>query len=104
MGTGTWNGNRRASKAANAAAAVSYTHLDVYKRQSEAQLVLLRSLFAAGGSGVPVTAVGDPNQSIYGWRGASATTLTRFPAEFTDGSPTPVRQLATTWRLSLIHI
>ena len=72
--------------------------LDEFQDTSEAQLVLLRSLFAAGDSGVPVTAVGDPNQSIYGWRGASATTLTRFPAEFTDGSPTPVRQLATTWR------
>ena len=31
-----------------------------------------------------MTAVGDPNQSIYGWRGASATTLTRFPEEFAD--------------------
>ena len=30
----------------------------------------------------PVTAVGDPHQSIYGWRGASATTLHRFPSEF----------------------
>lgn len=72
--------------------------LDEFQDTSEAQLVLLRALFATGDGGVPVTAVGDPNQSIYGWRGASATTLTRFPAEFTDGSPTPVRQLATTWR------
>ncbi len=72
--------------------------LDEFQDTSEAQLVLLRSLFADGSGAVPVTAVGDPNQSIYGWRGASATTLTRFPAEFTDGSPTPVRQLATTWR------
>ncbi|MBK6440565.1 MAG: ATP-dependent helicase [Actinomycetales bacterium] len=72
--------------------------LDEFQDTSEAQLVLLRALFAAGDGGVPVTAVGDPNQSIYGWRGASATTLTRFPAEFSDGSPAPVRQLATTWR------
>ena len=35
------------------------------------------------GGGHPVTAVGDPCQSIYGWRGASAGTLDRFPAEFT---------------------
>ena len=34
------------------------------------------------GGGHPVTAVGDPCQSIYGWRGASAGTLDRFPAEF----------------------
>ena len=48
---------------------------------------MLRSLFGAAGAGggdVGVTAVGDPNQSIYGWRGASATTLTRFPREFAD--------------------
>jgi DNA helicase-2/ATP-dependent DNA helicase PcrA len=72
--------------------------LDEFQDTSEAQLVCCGRSSRLGDSGVPVTAVGDPNQSIYGWRGASATTLTRFPAEFTDGSPTPVRQLATTWR------
>ena len=34
---------------------------------------------------MPVTAVGDPHQSIYGWRGASAGNLERFPTT----SPTP---------------
>lgn len=53
--------------------------LDEYQDTSHAQIVLLRSLF---GGGHPVTAVGDPCQSIYGWRGASAGTLERFPAEF----------------------
>ncbi|MFZ1287210.1 MAG: ATP-dependent DNA helicase [Candidatus Phosphoribacter sp.] len=72
--------------------------LDEFQDTSEAQLVLLRSLFVAAGQPVPVTAVGDPHQSIYGWRGASATTLTRFPDEFSDGSRTPVLQLSTTWR------
>jgi DNA helicase-2/ATP-dependent DNA helicase PcrA len=72
--------------------------LDEFQDTSEAQLLLLRALFATGGGAVPVTAVGDPHQSIYGWRGASATTLTRFPAEFAEGPPTPVVQLATTWR------
>src|SRR5665811_224342 len=52
--------------------------LDEFQDTSEAQLVLLRQLFVAVGEPVPVTAVGDPNQSIYGWRGASATTLTRY--------------------------
>lgn len=73
--------------------------LDEFQDTSEAQLVLLRALFAGGGDAVPVTAVGDPNQSIYGWRGASATTLTRFPDEFRGGEgPADVLQLSTSWR------
>lgn len=71
--------------------------LDEFQDTSEAQLVLLTSLFA--GSSVPVTAVGDPHQSIYGWRGASATTLTRFPQDFAvGGEPSAVLQLSTSWR------
>ncbi|ANS80417.1 ATP-dependent DNA helicase [Serinicoccus hydrothermalis] len=71
--------------------------LDEFQDTSEAQMVLLTSLFA--GQEMPVTAVGDPHQSIYAWRGASATTLTRFPREFAlDGAPPPVLQLSTSWR------
>ncbi|WP_422771673.1 ATP-dependent helicase [Plantactinospora sp. WMMC1484] len=71
--------------------------LDEYQDTSHAQVVLLRSLY---GGGHPVTAVGDPCQSIYGWRGASAGTLDRFPAEFagSDGTPAQVRTLTTSWR------
>ncbi|QSB15649.1 ATP-dependent helicase [Natronosporangium hydrolyticum] len=70
--------------------------LDEYQDTSHAQVVLLRSLFGAGHA---VTAVGDPCQSIYGWRGASAGTLDRFPELFTGAdAPTPVRQLTTSWR------
>src|SRR5450631_1890651 len=73
--------------------------LDEFQDTSEAQLVLLRNLFVARGVRVPVTAVGDPNQSIYGWRGASATTLTRFPREFADDSgAAEVLPLSTSWR------
>jgi DNA helicase II / ATP-dependent DNA helicase PcrA len=73
--------------------------LDEFQDTSEAQLVLLRHLFVAGGEPVPVTAVGDPNQSIYGWRGASATTLTRFPHEFADDyGDAQVLPLSTSWR------
>ena len=53
--------------------------LDEYQDTSHAQLVLLRALF---GGGHPVTAVGDPCQSIYGWRGASAGNLRRFAHDF----------------------
>jgi DNA helicase-2/ATP-dependent DNA helicase PcrA len=71
--------------------------LDEYQDTSHAQLVLLRALF---GGGHPVTAVGDPCQSIYGWRGASAGNLRRFAQDFRDrtGRPAPVRQLSTSFR------
>ena len=74
--------------------------LDEFQDTSEAQLVLLRQLFApVGGGSFPVTAVGDPHQSIYGWRGASATTLARFPAEFPDrDGAAAVLPLSTSWR------
>lgn len=71
--------------------------LDEFQDTSEAQMVLMRSLF--GGQDLPITAVGDPHQSIYGWRGASATTLTRFPREFAVGDrPADVLHLSTSWR------
>jgi len=66
--------------------------LDEYQDTSEAQLVLLRTLF---GGGHPVTAVGDPCQSIYGWRGASAGNLRRFADDF-RGAQT--RTLSTSFR------
>src|SRR5690606_22487332 len=71
--------------------------LDEYQDTSHAQLVLLRALF---GGGHPVTAVGDPCQSIYGWRGASSGNLRRFPADFpkADGTPASVRKLSTSFR------
>ena len=74
--------------------------LDEYQDTSHAQLELLSALF---GGGHPVTAVGDPHQSIYGWRGASARGLERFPDRFpalVDGAerPAPVRFLSTSWR------
>lgn len=74
--------------------------LDEFQDTSEAQLTLLRSLFHDGaGAPVALTAVGDPNQSIYGWRGASATTLLRFPDEFADGQGrADVLPLSTSWR------
>ncbi|NED64776.1 ATP-dependent helicase, partial [Streptomyces sp. SID10244] len=54
-----------------------------------------------GGAGsVAVTAVGDPIQSIYGWRGASAANLPRFTDDFrqSDSSPAVRLELLTSWR------
>ncbi|WP_285103245.1 ATP-dependent DNA helicase [Promicromonospora sp. MEB111] len=71
--------------------------LDEYQDTSYAQVELLSGLF---GGGHPVTAVGDPHQSIYGWRGASAAGLARFPDRFQrdDGVPAAVHYLSTSWR------
>ncbi|WP_328837125.1 ATP-dependent DNA helicase [Streptomyces europaeiscabiei] len=55
--------------------------LDEYQDTSVAQRVLLAGLFG-GGTGHPVTAVGDPCQAIYGWRGASVANLDDFPEHF----------------------
>jgi DNA helicase II / ATP-dependent DNA helicase PcrA len=71
--------------------------LDEYQDTGHAQRVLLRALY---GGGHPVTAVGDPCQSIYGWRGASAGNLTRFAADFPrrDGAPARAFPLTTSFR------
>src|SRR5262249_17624884 len=71
--------------------------LDEDQDTGHSQLVLLRSLF---GRGHRVTAVGDPCQSIYGWRGATAGNLARFPRHFptADGTPATVLPLSTSFR------
>ncbi|WP_459589527.1 ATP-dependent helicase [Corynebacterium camporealensis] len=75
--------------------------LDEYQDTSHAQRVLLRSLFGnAPHEGLSVTAVGDPMQAIYGWRGATAENLTAFVEDFpqADGVPADKDQLLTSWR------
>ena len=74
--------------------------LDEFQDTSFAQMVLFSKLF---GDGRAVTAVGDPHQSIYGFRGASAGQLgtfrTTFPLTVDDGlSPSPVANLSVAWR------
>ncbi|MEV8182324.1 ATP-dependent DNA helicase [Specibacter sp. NPDC078692] len=73
--------------------------LDEFQDTSHAQLQLFAELF---GSGHPVTAVGDPHQSIYGFRGASAGQLFRFPEIFlkSDGGYAPTAELTIAWRNS----
>ncbi|MEW5808700.1 MAG: UvrD-helicase domain-containing protein [Actinomycetota bacterium] len=75
--------------------------LDEYQDTGHAQRVALTSLFGNGvDDGLALTAVGDPIQSIYGWRGASATNLPRFTTDFPlrDGTPAPTLELRTSWR------
>lgn len=66
--------------------------LDEYQDTSVVQTQLLAELFA----GHPVMAVGDPNQSIYGWRGASASNLDDFARAF--GAQGSRYALSTSWR------
>ncbi|MFE7352926.1 UvrD-helicase domain-containing protein [Streptomyces sp. NPDC057543] len=90
--------------------------LDEYQDTSVAQRLLLSALFGRGpeggvpegggpGGGGPegaaatghaVTAVGDPCQAIYGWRGASVANLDDFPLHFPHADGTP----ATRYSLS----
>jgi DNA helicase-2/ATP-dependent DNA helicase PcrA len=60
--------------------------LDEYQDTSVAQATLLTALFSdaaeTAGRGHPVTAVGDPCQAIYGWRGASVRNIDEFPVDF----------------------
>ncbi|OYO07548.1 ATP-dependent DNA helicase [Enemella evansiae] len=69
--------------------------LDEYQDTSAAQAMVLQGLFsgpdADHGRGHPVTAVGDPFQAIYGWRGAAASNILNFSNEFprADGGPAP---------------
>ncbi len=67
--------------------------LDEYQDTSAAQAMMLQGLFSgttvAEGLGHPVTAVGDPFQAIYGWRGAAASNILQFADDFrrADGGP-----------------
>jgi DNA helicase-2/ATP-dependent DNA helicase PcrA len=74
--------------------------LDEYQDTSHAQLVFLRGLFAGAEGSQLITAVGDPSQAIYGWRGASQGTLEAFPRHFpgADGRPADVFTLGTSFR------
>ena len=71
--------------------------LDEYQDTNVAQARLMQALF---GGGHPVTAVGDPDQNIYAWRGAALSNLLDFPTVFScsDGSPAARLPLFTNFR------
>lgn len=68
--------------------------LDEFQDTSPPQLDLFAHLF---GSTHPVMAVGDPNQAIYGFRGASADALRQFIDRF-GGPRVRLGHLSVSWR------
>jgi superfamily I DNA/RNA helicase/RecB family exonuclease len=68
--------------------------VDEYQDTDPAQESLLLAL---AGDGRELIAVGDPDQSIYAFRGADVGALARFPDSFRapDGSPAPIVALRT---------
>ena len=71
--------------------------LDEYQDTNPGQRELLRVIF---GGGFPVTAVGDTDQTIYEWRGASPYNFASFGDHFrrSDGSPAESKNLSVSWR------
>ncbi len=68
--------------------------LDEYQDTSVIQTRFLSALFRDGA----VMAVGDPHQSIYGWRGASADNLYAFGRTFAHEQTAQTYSLMTSWR------
>ncbi len=71
--------------------------VDEYQDTDPAQVRLLHAL---AGGGRTLVAFGDPDQSIYTFRGADVNGILEFPDAFprVDGSPAPVEVLATSRR------
>ncbi|HWJ54141.1 MAG TPA: ATP-dependent DNA helicase, partial [Propionibacteriaceae bacterium] len=74
--------------------------LDEYQDTSAAQAMMLRGLFSGStpseGLGHPVTAVGDPLQAIYGWRGAAASNILTFAESFRRRNGRPAADFSLT--------
>ncbi|MFH8608100.1 ATP-dependent helicase [Streptomyces sp. NPDC018029] len=71
--------------------------VDEYQDTDPAQVRLLHAL---AGGGRTLVAFGDPDQSIYTFRGADVNGILEFPHDFprADGSPAPVEVLTTSRR------
>ena len=75
-------------------------YLDEYQDTDAAQALLIAQLAGPGGT---VVGFGDPDQSIYAFRGAQARGILDFPDQFrtASGAPAPVCALGTTRRFGL---
>jgi ATP-dependent DNA helicase Rep len=58
--------------------------VDEYQDTNAVQYELLKMLVSKSPRPTPFTAVGDDDQSIYGWRGATLDNLRRLPQDFPD--------------------
>lgn len=78
-------------------AELSHVFVDEYQDTDPGQVALLRAL---AGDGRDLVVVGDPHQSIYGFRGAEVRGILEFPTVFPhrDGRPADVVALRTTRR------
>ncbi|WP_240151918.1 UvrD-helicase domain-containing protein [Streptomyces mobaraensis] len=87
----------RPELAAELAGRYDAVFVDEYQDTDAAQARLLRAL---AGGGRTLVAFGDPDQSIYAFRGADVGGILDFPTAFPrrDGSPAPVRVLTTSRR------
>ncbi|MET9729910.1 ATP-dependent DNA helicase [Streptomyces sp. NPDC006458] len=88
---------RRPEVAERLAAQYDAVYVDEYQDTDPAQVRLLDAL---AGGGRTLVAFGDPDQSIYAFRGADVNGILDFPRTFTraDGSPAPVEVLRTSRR------
>ncbi|MFF9087037.1 UvrD-helicase domain-containing protein [Streptomyces sp. NPDC014991] len=87
----------RPDTAARLAAQYDAVYVDEYQDTDPAQVRLLHAL---AGGGRTLVAFGDPDQSIYAFRGADVNGILDFPAAFAraDGRPAPVEVLRTSRR------
>ncbi|MFF8877381.1 UvrD-helicase domain-containing protein [Streptomyces flaveolus] len=88
---------RRPEVAAQLAARYDAVYVDEYQDTDPAQIRLLHAL---AGGGRTLVAFGDPDQSIYAFRGADVNGILDFPHAFprADGRPAPVEVLRTSRR------
>ncbi|MFF5182395.1 ATP-dependent helicase [Streptomyces sp. NPDC000345] len=87
----------RRQTAERLAAQYDAVYVDEYQDTDPAQVRLLHAL---AGGGRTLVAFGDPDQSIYTFRGADVNGILDFPQAFPrlDGSPAPVEVLRTSRR------